>query len=128
MPFKLNWLKDGLVVVYDGTLTDKDFLTNTKAIVADERFTNINYVIHNLLDVTLFEVSANTMEKLAAENTLMYELNTNNLKIAIVSDMLIAKGFLNIYVSHYSYNSDKDESWEYNFFETINEAVQWTCS
>jgi hypothetical protein len=54
--------------------------------------------------------------------------NTNNLNIAIVSDLVIAKGFLNMYVSHYSYNANKEDPWNYNFFETVNDALQWACS
>jgi len=126
MSYKLIWEDNGVKVVFENNLNNSDYLACNEEIISDPRFVNLKYIIRNYLKVTSFDVDANAVQTVASLDAAIYPKNTT-IKIAIISDKIITKGLMNMFLIYFEAEV-KDTVWKTELFATEDEAEQWLLS
>lgn len=123
MSFELTWEADGVRLIFDDNLNNSDYLLSNEQIISDPRFIDLKYITRNYLKVTTYSVDSSAVRRVAALDADAYRLNAD-VKIAIISDKIITKGLLNMFLLYME--SELDGSiWQTELFETEQGAEQW---
>jgi len=123
MSYKLIWEDIGVKVVFENSLEKDDYLKSNTDIIDDPRFININYIIRDYLKVTQFNIDTSVVQIVASLDAAKYVLNPG-IKIAIVSDKIVTKGLLNMFLLYFEAEV-QGPVWETELFEGEVDARKW---
>ena len=123
MAYKMTVEERGIYCAYGGTLTDKDVINSNIEISKTPRLSEIACEIINFNDVTEFSLQASTIRAIAEQDVKIYEINPY-LKVAMVANQLVVKGFTNRYKAYFELEGN-DVVWETKVFDSDEDARKW---
>ena len=122
MPYKINFSDNpnGMTTLFSGILTDEEIIQSCKDRLAQEdKIRELFYIKDDLLDVTEFRVSSETIKTCASFALKASELNKQLVHVAIVPTDLVY-GMARMWQAY----SD-GTNWNKNIFRSREEAEEW---
>jgi len=124
LSYQIIWEQHGVVEQFSGSITSAQILSCNESVCADSRFDAIRYQIHDLLDVSMAEITdiAETLqlvERIAATDKAAAKSNPK-VRIAIVTRHETLGTLASFYSSELS-----NSSWTCEIFESVAAARKW---
>ena len=123
MPYEIIWEEKTVHIVFNGDFTDDELMRGNLELSGHPNFNAMEYGIFDLLNVENFPVTSQGIQRTAELDAITYVSNPN-LKLAIVSNKLVVKGITNMYKVNFAI-AGNDNSWETQFFESLEDARKW---
>ena len=119
MNYKFEWIDNNPIVTFEGDISFDDIFHIDGKIYGDSRFDLIKYIIYNFLEVKNLNLSALEMKAISYIDKSASRGN-EKIKFAIViQDNLIKKVILDYMTLML------DSSWEIEYFNTVDKALDW---
>lgn len=119
MPYTIQWKEKGLYWIYAGEVSDQEMLASYSDLYDDPRFLDIEYEIVDYLAVTSYDVSSDTIFKIAQMDKAASKRNPH-VKVAVIADSQMIKGMSRMWQL-----AGGASVWESKIFDDGVAALEW---
>lgn len=125
MPYEIRYSENpnGVTTYFTGVLTDQEIIKSCEdRIASEEKIRDLHFIKDDLLDVTEFRVSSETIQTCASFALKAAEINMRLVHVAIVPTDLVY-GMARMWQAY----SD-GTNWNQNIFKDRKEAEKWLAA
>lgn len=121
MSYQLNWKMPGLYINYFNTISISTICNASIEVFGDSRSDRLQYIISDFSDVDKNDVHE-TQTDIPAIVDKAISIRINKIKMAFVAKDDLLKTLCTKYIDH---SVSLENPWEFQLFDTIDEARQW---